>query len=290
MSAVTVTAGAGKSRSSSAATPTTDAAPDPHRLGLPGPQPVRRVAVPGDPGHLGDHLEPRPRWNLLTPLSGSASATTSNIFRYEARRARLDGHGLLRAAEHPHPDRARARHGHAAESASCRQRVRPGRCACCRTWRRRSRWQWSGSGSSTRDRCRSTPLLYQVGITGPTWLSSQLLALPVVAFANIWQYVGLQHAVLPGRPPGDPASALRGGRHRRGEQDRKQFLHLTLPLLRPTMLFVLVTGVIGSFQVFDTVYVMTNGGSGQLHDGNEPATSTSTRSRGSESARPRLCP
>ena len=33
---------------------------------------------------------------------------------------------------------------------------------------------------------------------------------------------------------------------------------MTLPLLRPTMLFVLVTGVIGSFQVFDTsVHVMT---------------------------------
>ena len=37
---------------------------------------------------------------------------------------------------------------------------------------------------------------------------------------------------------------------------------MTLPLLRPALLFVLVTTVIGSFQVFDTVYVMTAGGPG----------------------------
>src|SRR5204862_6547990 len=40
----------------------------------------------------------------------------------------------------------------------------------------------------------------------------------------------------------------------------KQFFRITLPLLNATMLFVLVTDVIGSFQIFDTVYVMTQGG------------------------------
>ena len=47
-----------------------------------------------------------------------------------------------------------------------------------------------------------------------------------------------------------------------GASKIQQFRRVTLPLLRPTMLFVLVTGVIGSFQVFDTVYVMTAGGPG----------------------------
>ena len=47
-----------------------------------------------------------------------------------------------------------------------------------------------------------------------------------------------------------------------GASKLQQFRRVTLPLLRPTMLFVLVTGVIGSFQVFDTVYVMTGGGPG----------------------------
>jgi multiple sugar transport system permease protein len=38
------------------------------------------------------------------------------------------------------------------------------------------------------------------------------------------------------------------------------FWRITLPLLRPTTFFVLVTGIIASFQVFDTVYAMTEGG------------------------------
>jgi ABC-type sugar transport system permease subunit len=47
-----------------------------------------------------------------------------------------------------------------------------------------------------------------------------------------------------------------------GASKAQQFFGITLPLLRPTMLFVLVTGVIGSFQVFDMVFVLTQGGPG----------------------------
>jgi ABC-type sugar transport system permease subunit len=104
-------------------------------------------------------------------------------------------------------------------------------------------------------------LLHQIGITGPTWLSSSHWALPVVAFANIWQYVGYNMLFFLAGLQAIPnqvyeAAAIDGA------TKRQQFFHMTLPLLRPTMLFVLVTGVIGSFQVFDTVYVMTNGGPG----------------------------
>ena len=42
----------------------------------------------------------------------------------------------------------------------------------------------------------------------------------------------------------------------------RHFFSITLPLLRPTMLFVLITNVIGSFQAFDTIFVMTEGGPG----------------------------
>ena len=47
-----------------------------------------------------------------------------------------------------------------------------------------------------------------------------------------------------------------------GASQWQRFKTVTLPLLRPTMLFVLVTTIIGSFQVFDTVYVLTGGGPG----------------------------
>jgi multiple sugar transport system permease protein/sn-glycerol 3-phosphate transport system permease protein len=51
-----------------------------------------------------------------------------------------------------------------------------------------------------------------------------------------------------------------------GASPIKQFFKITLPLLNSTMLFVLVTDVIGSFQIFDTVYVMTQGGPGSSTD------------------------
>jgi multiple sugar transport system permease protein len=41
------------------------------------------------------------------------------------------------------------------------------------------------------------------------------------------------------------------------------FLHITLPLLRPTILFVTVTGVIAQFQVFGQPYIITSGGPGR---------------------------
>jgi len=103
--------------------------------------------------------------------------------------------------------------------------------------------------------------LGHLGITGPAWLSNEATAMPVIAFANIWQYAGYNMlfflAGLGAIPP-----SLYEAASLDGASKWEQFRRVTLPLLRPTMLFVLVTGVIGSFQVFDTVYVMTAGGPG----------------------------
>lgn len=104
-------------------------------------------------------------------------------------------------------------------------------------------------------------LLGLVGISGPGWLSSKALAMPVVAFANIWQYAGYNMLFFLAGLQAVPAPLYESAAID-GASKAKQFFSITLPLLRPTMLFVLVTGVIGSFQVFDTVYVMTNGGPG----------------------------
>jgi multiple sugar transport system permease protein len=104
-------------------------------------------------------------------------------------------------------------------------------------------------------------LLAHVGITGPAWLSDSATAMPIVAFANIWQYAGYNMlfflAGLQGIPPSLYEAASIDGAGKIA-----QFRRVTLPLLRPALLFVLVTGVIGSFQVFDTAFVLTNGGPG----------------------------
>jgi multiple sugar transport system permease protein/sn-glycerol 3-phosphate transport system permease protein len=96
-------------------------------------------------------------------------------------------------------------------------------------------------------------------ITGPAWLSSTVWAMPSIAAVNIWQYTGYNMlfflAGLQSIPPDfyEAASLDGAGRFR-------QFFTITLPLLTPTLFFVLVTTVIGSAQIFDTVYMMTQGG------------------------------
>jgi multiple sugar transport system permease protein len=93
------------------------------------------------------------------------------------------------------------------------------------------------------------------------WLSSHTLALPAVAFVTVWTQVGYVAlfflAGLAGISP-----HLSDAARVDGAGPWRVFWSITLPLLRPTTSFVLITGVISSFQVFDTVYAMTEGGPG----------------------------
>lgn len=84
-------------------------------------------------------------------------------------------------------------------------------------------------------------------------------ALATVAFVNTWRHMGLVAllflAGLQNIPrPLYEAAAIEGA------SEWQIFWGITLPLLRPVMVFVLVTGVTGSFQVFDTIAVTTKGG------------------------------
>ena len=45
-----------------------------------------------------------------------------------------------------------------------------------------------------------------------------------------------------------------------GASTLRKFWHVTLPGLRPTLVFVFVVGIIGAFQAFDQIFVMTQGG------------------------------
>ena len=105
-------------------------------------------------------------------------------------------------------------------------------------------------------------LISMLGFTGPNWLTSSAWAMPVVASVNVWQYTGYTMLFLLAGLQAIPqtvyeAAALDGA------SSVQRFFRVTLPLLRPAMFFVLVTNVIGSFQQFDTVYVMTQGGPGE---------------------------
>jgi len=91
------------------------------------------------------------------------------------------------------------------------------------------------------------------------WLTDPDLALPVVSAVTIWTNVGyVTLFFLAGilAIPTDIQDAARTD----GANAWQWFRRITLPMLRPTLLFVLVTGVISAAQVFDTVYALTAGG------------------------------
>ncbi|MEO1232538.1 MAG: sugar ABC transporter permease [Myxococcota bacterium] len=102
-------------------------------------------------------------------------------------------------------------------------------------------------------------LLSQVGIEGPDWVGSPTTALGSIMMLNIWSTSGyfmvVFLAALQGVPPAlyEAAEVDGAGRWTR-------FWAITVPSVRPAILFVATLGLIGCLQVFDQIYVMSSGG------------------------------
>jgi multiple sugar transport system permease protein len=97
------------------------------------------------------------------------------------------------------------------------------------------------------------------GIPAVNWLNDPSAAMFALIVMGVWKTFGVNmvlfSAGLQGIPEHYYEAAEIDGAGRWG-----RFWYITLPLLSPTTFFVLVMSVIGSFQVFDTVYVLTSGG------------------------------
>jgi multiple sugar transport system permease protein len=104
-------------------------------------------------------------------------------------------------------------------------------------------------------------MLGVVGVTGPNWLTDPAWALPSVALVNVWQYTGYTMLFFLAGLQGIPQE-LYDAAATDGANPVQRFFRITLPLLNPTMFFVTVTNLVGAFQIFDTVYAMTDGGPG----------------------------
>jgi len=98
-----------------------------------------------------------------------------------------------------------------------------------------------------------------VGIDGPGWYTDPAWAMPSVIIASAWKDLGFVMVILLAGLQAIPeeyyeaASVDGAGRWAR-------FRHITLPLLSPSVFFVVVISLINNLQVFDQVWVMTNGG------------------------------
>ena len=114
-------------------------------------------------------------------------------------------------------------------------------------------------------------ILLALGLHAQPFLSSPDQALYCIILIAVYQYVGYYIVVFTAGLQGIPqeyfdAAAVDGA------NSWETFWHITLPLLRPVLLFLVVTNTIGALQVFDIVFATTTGGAET--SGGGPAGST----------------
>ncbi len=102
-------------------------------------------------------------------------------------------------------------------------------------------------------------MLAAFGLPGNDWLNDSATALPSIVAASVWQGFGFETVVFLAALQSVPRELYDAARVDGGGRSAL-FRYVTLPALRPTILFVYIIGIIGSFQVFDQIYVMTQGG------------------------------
>ena len=98
-----------------------------------------------------------------------------------------------------------------------------------------------------------------VGIDGPNWLGDPNWSMPAMILLAVWRNFGTAMIIFLAGLQAVPWS-LHEAAAIDGASAWQRFRHVTLPLLRPTILFVSVTTAIGYLQVFEEPFVMTSGG------------------------------
>ena len=104
-------------------------------------------------------------------------------------------------------------------------------------------------------------LLKMAGIVAPKngWLLTPGLALPAIMVMDIWISIGYYAVLFLAAMQNVPRDFYEVA-ELEGTSKWKQFYQITLPVIKPTLLFALVLNTIKSFQVFTEIYVMTRGG------------------------------
>ena len=88
---------------------------------------------------------------------------------------------------------------------------------------------------------------------------SSTLAIPTIALINVWRHMGYTALLIFAGLQAIPNTVYEAGKID-GASEWTMFWRITIPLLRPILALVLIMTMIGSFQVFDTVSVTTQGG------------------------------
>jgi multiple sugar transport system permease protein len=98
-----------------------------------------------------------------------------------------------------------------------------------------------------------------IGIKGPAWLLDPDTALASLIIMSLWGIGGGRMIIFLAGLQGIPDDLYEAA-SLDGAKGWAVFRHVTLPMLSPTIFFNLILGIIGSFQVFTSAFVMTGGG------------------------------
>lgn len=98
-------------------------------------------------------------------------------------------------------------------------------------------------------------LLSKIGIDGSNWLGDSKTILLSVMIVGIWSMVGYNMVILLAGLQNIPRSYYEAAQID-GASGWKRFLYITIPLVSPTLFFVILTTMISSLQVFDHIYMM----------------------------------
>ena len=116
-------------------------------------------------------------------------------------------------------------------------------------------WQWVFNS----DNGVFNTILRMIGITGPQWLQDERATPWAFAILSLWGIGGARMVIFLAGLQGIPDSYYEAAKLD-GASGWNCFRNVTLPLLSPVMFFNLILGIIGSFQIFTSAYVMTGGG------------------------------
>lgn len=104
-------------------------------------------------------------------------------------------------------------------------------------------------------------ILSKIGITGFTWLRDKNLAVPSIAAMTIWRTMGYSVVIILAG-----LSAISKDYYEAAEIDGasliRRHVSITIPLVAPTLFFIIVNNSIQDLQVFSEIFVMTGGGPG----------------------------
>ena len=103
--------------------------------------------------------------------------------------------------------------------------------------------------------------LGRLGLPTPNWLQTTSLALPTLIMVDLWRTLGFTFMILLAGLSSVPPHFYEAARLD-GAGPWQRFWHVTIPLMSPTLLFASVITIVGAFQIFDPMFIMTTGGPG----------------------------